>query len=390
MSKYPVNGAPQLRAFALYVRDAEALYKKGQHDKAIARLESAAQLQPLRADVTRKLAVWLAENRQLEAAILRFEETLALTPEDTDTLVAKANAHQQLKQLEQARRCLETALAQSPNSPDALIGMGNLQHKQGRLEDAIIFYRQALQARLSHPSQNVKLAANNHFDASRAEPLLWDTLGQLAHAGIHAFACFGTLLGLTRDDQLLPNDHDIDIGLPYSEMATAGNCLEDNGWIKVITQGFINTISYLHPPTDISVDLSGFVADTAGNTFEGMWLDNLPPAAWRVTCFPPLKLEKSTSPCGQPIWTLQEPQRWLEALYGDWETPDADFDTIICAHNLCGMAPLTQCYAYLRISNHWGLGQFSKALKLLQATRRHRPNDALLAQIEAHLSQTTA
>lgn len=387
MSNHQANHAQQRHAFALYVRRAEANYQKGQYNKAIKRLERAAQLQPMRADVKRKLGVWLAEQKQLEAAVRHLKAALALTPNDIGTLVALARVHQDMQQVDLARHCLQKALAQAPNSPDALVGMGNLQHKQGQLKEAVSLYRKSLQARLTQPSQNTNIAPQHNFDARQAEPLLWQTLSQLAGAGIHAFACFGTLLGLTRQGQLLPHDHDIDIGLPYCELAAAGECLEDHGWIKVFIPGFINTLSYLHPPTNISVDLSGFVADASGNTFEGIWLDSLPSTAWRITCFPPLKLEKSTSPDGAPIWSLQEPRRWLKALYDDWETPDADFDTIVCAYNLCGMALLTQCYTYLRISNQWGIGQLSKALKLVGSARKHRPHDQLLEKIDIHLTQ---
>lgn len=99
------------------------------------------------------------------------------------------------------------------------------------LPAAVKLYRQALSAcvdqSLPRPQTQAKPTAS--FDSSAHEALLWQTLIQLANAGIYAFATSGTLLGLVREKRLPPFDKDIDIGLPFEQMSAAIDCIEAFG-----------------------------------------------------------------------------------------------------------------------------------------------------------------
>lgn len=75
----------------------------------------------------------------------------------------------------------------------------------------------------------------------------------------------------------------------------------------------------------------------------------------------------------------------LTALYGDWRTPDPDFDTVIGAKNLRDFSPLTHCYALLRILSRWQQGHLAKARALLLHTLKYVPDDVLLGRVQAHL-----
>ena len=65
---------------------------------------------------------------------------------------------------------------------------------------------------------------------------------------------------------------------------------------------------------------------------------------------------------------------------------DPDFDTVIAAHNLRGFAVLTQCYAFSRIYECWLQGRLRKAAALTRQSLRHRPDDALLLQVQQCLA----
>jgi tetratricopeptide (TPR) repeat protein len=274
----------------------------------------------------------------------------------------------------------------SPDCVDAIIGYGVVSQLKGRLPEAIACYRQALALRLLQSSQVLAQPHRESFSSPQNEALMWQALAQLAAAGVHAFATAGTLLGLQREGCLLPFDKDIDFGLPFAEHDQASACLLANGWQESTNNyGLINPRAYQHIATGLSLDLFGFKveADT-GITLGGLWLKDAPPGWSRVTENPTIHLTSVPGPQGV-VWALADPHAWLENVYGDWRTPDPDFDTVIAAKNLRGFALLTQCYAFSRIFENWNKGSLNKALSTTRHTLRHLPDDSLLLQVEQHL-----
>jgi hypothetical protein len=153
----------------------------------------------------------------------------------------------------------------------------------------------------------------------------------------------------------------------------------------------INPRDFRHQESGVVVDLCGVgLEESTGKVIGGFWKAGLPWAWQRITEYPaPLSLHQIHRPEGL-VWALDHPESWLEALYGDWRTPDPDFDTVIGARNLRGFTLLTQCYALARINNNWQHGNIPKALSLIRHCLRHQPDNALFQQIEQHLQETLA
>lgn len=292
-------------------------------------------------------------------------------------------------QYERALRCYEESLALAPNDSQAMVGAAVCLHMLGHIPQALRYYRSALERQCAEPLVALESRKTRLFDSAAAEQVLWEVLEQLADAGVHAFATAGTLLGLEREGRLLPFDKDLDIGVPYHEIQTARDLLLQSGWqLAVAPRGMINPIM-LHNGRGLALDLCGFMADPeSGATLGGFWLSDAPTDWQRVTWYPVLHLDKQPSAAGRMVWAVTNPQAWLAALYGpSWRVPDADFDTVIAAHNLRGFALLTQCYAFSRIYNSWIQGQLKKAASLVQHAVRHMPNDTLLLAVQQCLAR---
>lgn len=256
-----------------------------------------------------------------------------------------------------------------------------------QLPKAIELYRQALESRLAEKTMKRALSPNQTFNQVENEKILWQTLVLLADKGIYAFATAGTLLGLTRDKQLLAGDKDIDIGLPFEQMDAAMLLLLQAGWRENdFSYGLANPRCFKHP-SGLVLDLCGYATDLqTGGVISGMWYAEVSMEWNRITDYPVPQWIQITTPYGR-CFHLGNADEFLTALYGDWRTPCASFDTIIEARNLRGFSLLTQCFAYSRLFSHWQRGQLAKAQKICTLFIQHYPEDALLTRIHCVLAQ---
>lgn len=288
---------------------------------------------------------------------------------------------QQAGHTDEALQAYLDAAALAPDDGQSHTGAANCLQSRGELERALHHYREALRCQCALPLLAPPAVDHGGFDYRSAEAKLWQVLVSLTAAGVHAFPSSGTLLGLVRDGHLLPFDKDLDLGLPFAEMERAERCLAEAGWKPVVTmQGLVNPREW-RDADGLSLDLCGFLPDSANNVLIGGFWFQSPSHPWsRITEFPELRLQALERPEGR-VWQLAEPELVLRAFYGEaWRQPDPNFDTVIAAENMRGMSVLTQCYAFARLYTHWFRQRFDKAGAMVGHCLRHLPEDRLLLQ----------
>ncbi len=374
-----------------HLKEAERLLRDGKPQAATAQFQRAVNADPRNADLRYKFGKHLLGQHEQELGILQLEHALRLNDHAAAPLLELGQAYTATNRFADAQVLLDKALTVAANASQTHLIYGTFLHKQGKLPDAVAHFRKALTLMLERAAEATVPKPKQDFDKPEVERLLWTTLSQLALAGVHAFAAFGTLLGIVREGGLLPFDKDLDLGLPHNELDLATRCLVANGWAEVPHSFAVNPRSFLHLKLQVTIDVTGFAVDPqSGATYEGIWIEGIP-AEWnRLTRWDTIDLVKGTSPEGSPIWSLADPEAWLHTLYGDWRTPDPDFDTIIAAKNLCGFSLMTQCYALGRIYARWESGNLRKALAAARHSLRHLPDDELLLEVEQRLANMTS
>lgn len=383
----------QAKAAGVYINRAQGFFRDNEVQRGINMLLQGVKVAPEHITLHLMLGDKLGKHGKPPASIKHYEKALEIDPDNLVGQINLAQAYSKQNRFDDAEPLISKALQAAPDNPSAHLVYGTLQQKQGALPDAVEHLRQALALKLEQPEKNdEKLPApkkqRDDFDKPETEELMWDALHQLAMGNVHAFACYGSLLGIVREGGLISFDKDLDFGLPHSEMERAVRCLENHGWVEDPNAWLTNPRAMQHPVKGVSVDLFGFVADDEKQTsYTGFWFDDLPHEWNQVSYYPPMKLQKDITPAGEPIWSLIEQEKWLEAIYGDgWKIPDSAFDTVIQAKNFTRFALLTQCYAYSRIYGKWQENQIVKALAMVNASLEHQPDDELLQNLKARLT----
>lgn len=326
--------------------------RAGEKLLALAAMRRAVQCAPGDAEALRNLAGMLQEIGQQPEAIVQFEAVLRLDPSDI--------------------------LAQS--------GLAQSLAYQGDLPRAVQHFRHALTLRLASVTVAPAAPSAPQPAPKGREALLWQTLANLARTGLRACPMAGTLLGLQRDGQLLPFDKDLDIVVPFEDVQRVSHCLQGQGWLPDANpMRLCNPVAFSHPASGNILDVCGVRLEAgSGLLLGGFWQIGAPWEWQRVTEYPPFAVHQEQCAAGT-VWALDQPHAWLSALYGDWRTPDPEFDTAISALNLRGFAPLTQCFGYARLHDFWKGGRLHRARSMARQLLRHLPQDSLLQRIEAHL-----
>ena len=228
----------------------------------------------------------------------------------------------------------------------------------------------------------------NVFSSGRAEQLLWSTMAELSSRGIQAFPYAGTLLGIVRTGTLLPFDKDLDIAVWVESLDDCCAELEKSGWARVKTGiGYSNYRDYLHIETGITLDVCALERQDAGRIVGGFALPNYPEEYQRVSVFPRFELIQRETEFGK-VWFPQQPDIILQAFYGDWRTPNPNWDTVVSALNLEKFTLLVRCYAYYRLVHRWLSGDLSKAWSYALQIGIKDPDDALVLRCRQWLERT--
>ncbi|QEI08663.1 tetratricopeptide repeat protein [Pigmentiphaga aceris] len=371
----------------------DMLLRTEKYNEAYRAFARSVQIDPRHIRAGRVVVSMLVSSHRPKEAWAILQQLIPLSPGVLDLRLDAVRIALRLGELQIARLHASEAILLAPDQAAVHHVLGLLRMRTGDLPAAISSFRdmlRLLQADAEFPRRDA-VSTSYPFDYQAYEVLMWTTVAQLAQAGVHAFPTAGTLLGLMRDGHLLPFDKDVDVGLPFEEMGRAVAFLLANGWVELDPNaGLINPRAVRHPASGLLMDLCGYHTDKGAEiSTGGLWMEGVPMAWNRVVEFPVLSLHVTERPEGR-VWALDQPETWLEALYGDWRTPDPDFDTIIAAHNLRGFALLTQCYTLLRLAEQLRDGKLRKARASARVWLRHFPDDAQILQIASQVDTALA
>jgi hypothetical protein len=205
------------------------------------------------------------------------------------------------------------------------------------------------------------------WDAARALQLVWELLARSHAAGCHVFPYAGTLLGLERDGRLLPGDKDADLAVWLEDFALAGRLLQQWGLQRATdVPPFANMATYVEPRTGCSVDLFGLYRNAVARRTEGgAWLYGRPPSHQRLLVLPWLELVERETPAGRAWWP-QPADALLSAFYGDWRTPDSQWDSLVSNRALHEINLSWWCWSLQRLAQCWLTGDLPRTARLLE------------------------
>lgn len=253
--------------------------------------------------------------------------------------------------------------------------------RQRSLGHLVLLARQGRRPAAQEPEQALPA-----FAQGLAERRLWQVAADLRRAGLPAFPCFGTLLGLVRDGRLLPFDKDIDLAIWQEYFLAACQWLDAQGWQRACnTVAYDNYACFIDAQTGLTLDLSGLRREPEHRRITGgLWLYAHAPAWQRISRYPWFELDSRAGPAGEVCWP-RPPEAVLGALYGDWRVPRPHWDSTISACNLESVTLQVRFYALTRLVNLWLDGHCERARRYLDQVRPRLPNDGLLLEAEQAL-----
>ncbi|MBB1486011.1 tetratricopeptide repeat protein [Oceanospirillum sediminis] len=299
------------------------------------------------------------------------------------------------QQPDRAESYFNKALTLDETRLSSRVGVARLAVIQGHLPEAELHYRKAFRLLLNYKHSSLTdiyvesavdellMPSTEQARIEGQESVLWKVLAQLSDQGIHGFATGSTLSGLLRNEKALLSVHHLSIAMPYQMLARATNLLMQDGWLKEqLPVTLINPRILRNPANGTVLWLYGLrINPEAGQVLGGVWIKGLPDHWQQITRFPfPVSVHQEESVAGT-VWVLDDPESWLNAIFGDWNKPDAGFDTLVCARNQKGFALLTRCLAYQRVIAFRNEGNLERALAIAIRMRQAMPDDQLIREM---------
>ena len=124
---------------------AEALWRGGRQDDALAELAALVQLHPRDVKLRSQQATYLFENKNLTAAALAAEQALRLDPNSTDALFVKARVDSARGELEPALASYILLTQLVPERLDAKLELAEVHIRRGNPDQACPLLRDATQ-----------------------------------------------------------------------------------------------------------------------------------------------------------------------------------------------------------------------------------------------------
>lgn len=353
---------------------------------AILAFQKASDLNPLSIEVNNELGkAYLGKSMEDEAEKCFLKSSL-LSCENAESFLYLSQIWLNKGDIQKAYNLLNASLQKFNDNPYLHNCFATTNKYLRKLPDAIFHHRKALELLIASPFDQTITIRKKSFDNKGFEVLLFKVLSLIHDAGYKAFACSGSLLGLVRENALLANDKDIDIGVAFEQLDEIVAFLSNFGWSEYKNSyGLINPRAMIHKGSGLMLDLCGHMQKEHDKAIAGLWMNNIPFEDNRITEYKIFDVCEVDTKYGT-IWQIKNPQSYLRELYGDWQTPDSEFDTIIMAKNLRAFSPLTKHYALDKLFTAITNKNFSKANRIVNICLEHEPNDGLYATIKQYLS----
>lgn len=310
----------------------------------------------------------LLQTRQFPEAERLCQHMMAQMPEHVPALHAAGCLYRDLGRPQEAEAAWQRILALQPDHVESLIQLGNLLPALGKTDQAHACLEQAVILLTSETLEPHWRAPSPHVAPKWDRSLAYETLQQarerLLSAGIPFFLVLGTLLGVMRENRLLPHDKDLDIGLPWEidrDRVIALLCreglfreecapwygTEQRQWQIGLRHRNGTVLDLLfHKPDGESHYLCGFHA------FPQPILSR------------PRRFSIGTHHWHALDWPIPAPaEGYLSDYYGpNWRTPDPEFHTVLCSH----------CRLPESMESRWLFGWF----RLIDALKSRNPKKA--------------
>lgn len=347
------------------------LHRTGRPAEALPPMERAVALMPGDAGAHCILGVLLSDLGRKEEAEASYRQSLALDPDLADTHTNLGALHNTRGRYRESETALRRAIALQPDHLEAHNNLGNTLLRQGRLDEAETLLGSTLQLLrqlwVDQPDRQ-PFAAPAVMDPGAAHLALRDARSQLLGANLPFFLSHGTLLGLMRQGELLPNDKDLDIGMPWEvDRHRLLTVMQEGGWHEHLRNQFPLDdtqrqyhIALYHQPTGVAMDVWFHQAD-GDHLLSGFhWHPH--PVQSRPRRFTIGTLEWSGW-----AWPIPSPpEQYLTDYYGpDWRTPDPGFDSLLS--NPCATPvsrPIRRLFGYQHLIRALRQGEWPKALSL--------------------------
>jgi len=371
-----------------------------QEKLAIENYKKALSINPNANEVYNNLGVLLTKQRNFQEAKRCFNKSLSIASDFPKTYHQLGDMFLETREFEKAQNSFEQLLKLEPNAMETHYKLGLVSMHRGELALSIGHYHTALEHRVKEiRKQKVfDVVLQEKIDTQKARDALKRLNRVFEKEKIPFILVFGTLLGIMRDDDILPHDKDIDIAIAWDipreqiiDILLAHNFeIVNNSYIDKEQQW---VISIVDNETNITIDIF-FIKETEDNYLMGFY--GVPePLMWEFSKFKPIKHNWS----GYQWLIPDNSERFFQEIYGrDWKTPNTVFDSVVSGKNLSQKSQkLSISYGLNRLIGVMDKNNYKKAIGYCQQliAVQHNPPIiyevlSLMQEMQKRLEQSNA